>query len=215
MIPPDNVYGTGHLAEVLRAELALHNVHFGALGFVAQDVTEHSEQQLRKVEGCFTQAGIHHPYVVVLSQVPPGWTRKMANGRAGVFYQVDTIIVKWAVPRMLRPEQFIVGCAYPDVALPVPYQEYLARHDCPVLQMSYESAEMAKCAINYMLAAQLRVVRDLADACERRNANYEDVRRAMHNDARIGPQAYLSPPGFPNQHLSRDVKTIKEIIGSE
>lgn len=73
--------------------------------------------------------------------------------------------------------------------------------------MSYESAEMAKCAINYMLAEQVRAARDLSTAALVCGADYEDVRRAMHNDARIGQHAYLRP-GRTNQHLQRDVDTV-------
>lgn len=209
------VYGIGHLADTLRVELDLRGElvtgRFTDLAFVAHDVTDHHDlPQLDEVARCFAQASSAHPYIVVLSQVPPGWMRAAVGDRLGVFYQVDTIIVKQAVARMLRPEQFIIGCADPEVALPLAYQAYLAMHDCPVLQMSYESAEMAKCAINYMLAEQVRVARDLFAACLETGGDYDDVRRAMHNDARIGPYAYLRP-GQTNRHLDRDVETIRRI----
>jgi UDPglucose 6-dehydrogenase len=217
------VYGFGHLADTLRAELDSRAGLAGEgdrfdLAFVAQDVTDHRDAlQLEEVARCFGRAASTHPYVVVLSQVPPGWMREavaLADNRSGVFYQVDTIIVKRAVARMLCPEQFIIGCVNPEAPLPLEYQQYLAAHDCPVLQMSYESAEMAKCGINYMLAEQVRVARDLYAACLKTGADYDDVRRAMHNDARIGPVAYLRP-GQTNRHLDRDVETINDIIGRE
>ena len=208
------VYGEGHLADVLRAELTMHNALRDegscALAFAAQDITDHDDvDQLPAALVAFEKATLHR-YAVVLSQVPPGWMRRAVGARQGVFYQVDTIIVKRAVARMLRPEQFIIGCADPEAPLPLAYQEYLALHDCPVLQMSYESAEVAKCAINYMLSAQVRVAGELSAASAKVGANYEDVRRAMHNDARIGPHAYLRP-GRTNQHLDRDVEALKRL----
>lgn len=216
------VYGEGHLADTLRCELASQpGLRFNdkrggpCLGFVAHDVTDHgSTDQLSAVASCFAEAEQEHECVVVLSQVPPGWTRRAARGLdAHVFYQADTIIVRRAVERMLRPEQFIVGCADPAAPLPLAYQEYLAQHACPVRQMSYESAELAKCAINYMLAQQISAANELAAAAREVGADYADVRNAMAGDARIGPLAYLQP-GQPNQHLSRDVDTVKSITRS-
>lgn len=213
------VYGLGHLADTLRAELEGRDALAGLpgsdlfeLGFVAHDVTDHhNSNQLDLAAGYFARASSKHQFVVVLSQVPPGWMRRIIDGRTGVFYQVDTIIVKQAVARMLRPEQFIIGCADPEAPLPLAYQQYLALHECPVLQMSYESAEVAKMAINYMLAKQVETACDLYAVCEATGADYDHVRIAMHMDARIGGQAYLRP-GKTNRHLDRDVETIKNIL---
>lgn len=211
------VYGEGHLADALRAEIdaqpgmRLIDSANCPLAFVAQDVTEHSADQLEEVARQFRYAMVGHQCVVVLSQVPPGWTRRAANGRADVFYQADTIIVSRAVERMLRPEQFIVGCADLSVPLPLAYQEYLAVHDCPIRQMSYESAEMAKLAINYMLAKQVEAANELAAAAAACGADYADVECAVRGDARIGPHAYLRP-GRTNQHLDRDVVTMCKLL---
>ena len=208
------VYGEGHLADALRAELTMHRVlddEGCELAFAAQDITDHRDpDQLAEALSAFKKASLHR-YAVVLSQVPPGWMRRAVRGCQGIFYQVDTIIVKQAVARMLRPEQFIIGCADPEAPLPFAYQEYLALHDCPVLQMSYESAEVAKCAINYMLAAQVRIACELFAASATAGANYEDVCRAMRNDARIGPRAYLRP-GKLNRHLDRDIEAIAHLL---
>lgn len=210
------IYGSGHLAEVLAAELGSLGVSDGVdLAFVAHDVTSHSDQgQERAVEDAYARASSAHPYVVIVSQVPPGTTRRLSAGRAGVFYQVDTIIVSRAVERMRRPEQFIVGCMDPREPLPIAYQHYLSMHSCPVRQMSYESAELAKCAINYALAKQIEVANCLAAVAVRCGASYPDVEGAMRGDARIGAAAYLQP-GQVNQHLYRDVATILRMMREE
>ena len=212
------VYGDGHLADTLRCTLELKHLslndenNVATLAFVAQDVYDHfNAAQLAEVGRLFARASCNHQFVVVLSQVPPGWTRKIADKRKGVFFQVDTLIVKRAVKRMVCPEQFIVGCADAVDPLPLPYQEYLAAHECPVLQMSYESAELAKCAINYMLAEQVAAANRLAAVATKVGADYADVERALRNDARIGAHAYLRP-GKINQHLRRDVQTVAQLL---
>lgn len=213
------IYGAGHLADALRGEVraqpALAFDLDAPLAFAAQDVTDHGDpaQMLAAFTAVERAAAGDREAVAVLSQVPPGWTRKTAAGREPlIFYQVDTIIVRSAVARMVRPEQIIVGCADPSAPLPITYQAYLALHACPVLQMSYESAELAKCAINYVLTKQIEAANALAAAADLCGASYADVRRALHNDARIGPRAYLEP-GAPNQHLARDVTAIQNLIG--
>lgn len=212
------VYGKGHLADSIRcglyAKLLRDDSAFlgdNILAFVAQDVLDHSDKaQLSAVHDLYEKAYRSHKYVVVVSQVPPGWMR--AHTTSDCFYQVDTIIVCSAVERVVRPAQIIVGCYKPDEPLPLIYQEYLAAHACPVLQMSWESAELAKCAINYFLAAQVRTTNELAKAARRTQADWSDVAKVLAGDARIGPHAYLRP-GNTNQHLDRDVDTINKLIG--
>lgn len=180
--------------------------------FVTCDVEDHAHLGDAKATFDAISYGATAP-VVHVSQVPPGTTRAWAGSRKGVFYQADTIIMDRALARAYAPEQFIIGCVDPAAPLPLAYQEYLMAHDCPILRVSYESAEMAKCAINYMLAKQIEAANELAAACEKVGASYEDVRQALHNDARIGKRAYLRP-GKPNQHLSRDVDTINRLIAA-
>lgn len=206
--------GTSHLAKTLRRAAALRGldvVPSGAdLFFVAEDVLDHSDTSL--VHVLFEQLLLDVSVPIVLvSQVPPGTTRKWAGDQTHrVFYQVDTLRLKDALHRAVYPEQIVIGCADPTIPLPLAYQEYLMAFDCPVLQMSYESAEVAKCGINYVLAKQIEAANHIADAAYVTGADYDDVERVLRNDSRIGPDAYLKP-GQPNQHLNRDVNTIRHL----
>ena len=51
--------------------------------------------------------------MVVLSQVPPGFTRSLSRPLATRCYQVETLIFGRAIERAMHPERFIVGCADP------------------------------------------------------------------------------------------------------
>jgi UDPglucose 6-dehydrogenase len=79
-----------------------------------------------------------------------------------------------------------------------------------VLQTDLESAELAKLAINYFLNAQIETTNTLAAVAAKVGANWSDVAAVLRNDARIGPRAYLMP-GHPNEHLLRDVNTIRKL----
>ena len=107
------------------------------------------------------------PSLVVLSQVPPGFTR--ARQRAGrlLYYQVETLVFGRAVERATQPERFIVGCADPAAPLPAALsRRSSAAFGCPILPMRYESAELAKISINCCLVASVSVANTLAELCE-------------------------------------------------
>ena len=51
--------------------------------------------------------------LVILSQVPPGYTRALPVPAERLYYQVETLVFGRAVERATKPERFIVGCADP------------------------------------------------------------------------------------------------------
>ena len=162
--------------------------------------------------------------LVVLCQVPPGFTRALADRhRAGLaarglnlFYQVETLIFGNAVARALYPERYIIGCADPVVDLPAPYARLLAAFDCPVLQMRYESAELAKISINVCLVASVSAVNTLAELCEATGADWQEIVPALKLDKRIGPHAYLQPGlGIAGGNLERDLATVTGLAAAK
>ena len=157
--------------------------------------------------------------IVVLSQVPPGYTRgKQRDGRI-LYYQVETLIFGRAVERALQPERFIVGCADPAAPLPAAYRSFLEAHGCPILPMRYESAELAKISINCCLIASVTVANTLAELSERIGADWSEIAPALRLDRRIGQHSYLAPGlGIAGGNLERDLATVLRIsqsVGSE
>lgn len=147
--------------------------------------------------------------IVVLSQVPPGFTRnKQRDGRI-LYYQVETLIFGRAVERALYPERYIVGCADPEQPLPAPYSAFLAAHGCPILPMRYESAELTKISINMCLVASVSVANTLAELCEHIGADWTEIAPALKLDRRIGQYSYLVPGlGIAGGNLERDLATV-------
>jgi len=145
--------------------------------------------------------------LIVLCQVPPGFTRGL--GLANLYYQVETLIFGRAVERAIHPERIILGCADPAAPLPAALRDYLAAFACPVLPMRYESAELAKIAINCCLVSSISVANTLAELCEHIGADWGEIVPALKLDRRIGPHAYLSPGlGIAGGNLERDLATI-------
>ena len=77
--------------------------------------------------------------------------------------------------------------------------------------MSYESAELAKIAINLYLAAQVCTTNTLVEVAEKIGANWNDIIPALQTDKRIGKDAYLKPGYGLGKHLTRDLETIIKI----
>ena len=155
--------------------------------------------------------------LIVLSQVPPGFTRKLArrierleDGRSlQIFYQVETLIFGRAVERALHPERFIVGSSDSHESLPKIYSELLSAFACPVLVMRYESAELTKISINMCLVSSVSVANTMAELCEKIGADWTEIIPALKLDKRIGQHAYLSPGlGIAGGNLERDLATV-------
>ncbi len=147
--------------------------------------------------------------VVVLCQVPPGFTRSLKTSSSGMFYQVETLIFGRAMERAEEPERVIVGCKDPSQSLPEPYQVFLNAFNCPILPMRYESAELSKIAINCFLVSSVSTTNTLAEICEKIGADWPEIVPALRLDKRIGEYAYLSPGlGIAGGNLERDLATV-------
>ena len=156
--------------------------------------------------------------LAVMSQVPPGFTRalgeRIRTARPELvfelYYWVETLIFGDAVRRTLEPERFIIGCADPRAELAPALDHGLRGFGCPVLQMRYESAELAKTAINLYLIGSVTYANSLADLCQSIGADWSEIVPALRLDRRIGPAAYLRPGlGIAGGNLERDLVTIQ------
>jgi UDPglucose 6-dehydrogenase len=151
--------------------------------------------------------------MVVLSQVPPGFTRALgAWPRERLYYQVETLVFGQAVERALKPERIIIGCVKPRASLDPRFRSLLDAFGCPILPMRYESAELAKISINCCLVASITVANVLAELCERIGADWAEIAPALRLDRRIGPHAYLAPGlGIGGGNLERDLATVQRL----
>jgi len=160
--------------------------------------------------------------LAVMSQVPAGFTRRLAerirSQRPGLelrlHYWVETLIFGNAVARYLKPERIIIGCAEPGAPLSPELETGLRRFNCPILPMTYESAELTKTAINLYLCAAVTYANTLSDLCERVGADWTEMIPALRLDRRIGPAAYIRPGlGIAGGNLERDMVTLRDLCG--
>jgi UDPglucose 6-dehydrogenase len=161
--------------------------------------------------------------IVLMSQVPPGFTRALGGHIRHVrpelqfklLYLVETLIFGDAVRRALQPARFIVGCAAASTPIPGLFQDRLEKFGCPILPMSYESAELTKVAINLYLVGSVTYTNTLSDLCEAIGADWSEIVPALRLDNRIGEWAYLRPSlGVAGGNLERDLINLRDLCSS-
>lgn len=147
--------------------------------------------------------------LVILCQVPPGFTRSIDFDQERLFYQVETLVFGIALERATKPERYIVGTATGEGPTHPAFVEVLSAFNCPILPMRYESAELAKISINVCLVASVTVANTLAELSEKIGANWREIIPALKLDKRIGQHSYLNPGlGIAGGNLERDLRTI-------
>ncbi len=182
--------------------------------YISRDVptNDAGESDLSAVRKLLQDAERHlrpDAILVVLCQVPPGFTRGLGHSKARLYYQVETLVFGRAIERAMYPERFILGCADPEHPVQAPLRTFLEAFGCPILAMRYESAELAKISINMCLIASVSVANTLAEICEKIGADWSEIVPSLKLDKRIGPHAYLaSGLGLSGGNLERDLATI-------
>jgi UDPglucose 6-dehydrogenase len=114
-----------------------------------------------------------------------------------------------AIEDFQRPDRVVVGVRTPEVgdALRLLYAPFL-RTEHPFLVMSPESAEMTKYVANALLATKISFINEVANLCERMEADIDDVRRGIGHDSRIG-FAFLFPgAGYGGSCFPKDVQAL-------
>ena len=114
-----------------------------------------------------------------------------------------------AIEDFQRPDRVVVGVRTPEVAekLRRLYSSFL-RTERPFLVMSPESAEMTKYVANSLLATKISFINEVANLCERMEANVDDVRRGIGHDSRIGFSFLFPGVGYGGSCFPKDVQAL-------
>ncbi len=152
--------------------------------------------------------------VVVKSTVPVGTNAKMharliqRTGReCDVASNPEFLKEGAALEDFKKPDRVVVGVRRAEVAevLLELYRPFL-RTENPFLVMSPESAEMTKYVANALLATKISFINEVANLCERTQADINEVRRGIGHDQRIG-FAFLFPGvGYGGSCFPKDVR---------
>lgn len=158
----------------------------------------------------------HDAIVVTKSTVPVGTNAKLydrlnlSTGRTcRVASNPEFLKEGAAIDDFMKPDRVVVGVRTEEdgQVLHKLYEPFL-RTDNPFLVMSPESAELTKYVANALLATKISFINQMANVCEKFDADINDVRRGIGHDSRIG-FAFLFPGvGYGGSCFPKDVRAL-------
>ena len=114
-----------------------------------------------------------------------------------------------AIADFKRPDRIVIGLddqRARDVMTEIYRPLYLNR--APILFTQRRTAEMIKYAANAFLAMKITFINELADLCERADANIQDVARGIGLDNRIGSKFLHAGPGYGGSCFPKDTLAL-------
>ena len=157
--------------------------------------------------------------VICKSTVPVGTNRKV---REWIQQKTDTPFYSASNPEFLKegaaiddftkPDRVVVGVDDEEAADIVQelYKPFL-RTEKPFISMGIESAEMVKYAANCMLATKISFINEIANICEKVNADINEVRKGIGHDARIGFSFLFPGVGYGGSCFPKDVRALASV----
>ena len=154
--------------------------------------------------------------VVDKSTVPVGTADKVRQAIAAnatvefdVVSNPEFLREGFAVEDFLKPDRIVVGCSGKrgQELMEELYKPYV-RQGNPILIMDERSAELTKYAANSFLATKITFMNEVANFCEKVDANVDKVRLGMGTDPRIGARFLFSGIGYGGSCFPKDVKAL-------
>jgi len=114
-----------------------------------------------------------------------------------------------AIEDFMRPDRVVVGTESED-ARRVMRELYrpLYLNETPILFTRRESAELIKYASNAFLATKISFINEIADLCERVDADVQDVAKGVGLDGRIGRKFLHAGPGYGGSCFPKDTLAL-------
>ncbi len=114
-----------------------------------------------------------------------------------------------AVKDFLEPSRIVIG-ADDEKVIDIMRELYqpFTRREGRFFAMDPKTAEIVKYASNCFLAAKISVNNELANICSKAGADFDNVRKAMGADPRIGEPFMYAGPGFGGSCFPKDVKAL-------
>jgi len=114
-----------------------------------------------------------------------------------------------AIEDFMRPNRVVCG-ADSDAAQDVLRELYrpLYLNETPVLFTSRETAEVIKYAANAFLATKISFINEMADLCEKVDADVQEVAKGIGLDTRIGSKFLHAGPGYGGSCFPKDTRAL-------
>jgi UDPglucose 6-dehydrogenase len=153
-------------------------------------------------------------YVIITSQVYPGFTEKLLeqtnlNKNIEIIYMVDTLKMGEAIKNFLFPKQLIFGCEEKNILL---LKKLFNKFKVRKFFLKIIEAELVKISINMYLFFSVSFANIIDEVAKINKIDYSKIIDCLRNDPRIGKKAYINPSlGFAGGHLERDYFYLKKV----
>jgi len=154
--------------------------------------------------------------IVDKSTVPVGTAEKVYaavaknyNGEFDVVSNPEFLREGVAVDDFMKPDRVVIGTSS-ERAKKVMEELYnpFVRQGNPIIFMDERSAELTKYAANSFLATKITFMNEIAQLCERLEADVDMVRRGLGSDERIGKRFLFPGIGYGGSCFPKDVQAM-------
>ncbi|MFN3839607.1 MAG: UDP-glucose dehydrogenase family protein [Cyclobacteriaceae bacterium] len=116
-----------------------------------------------------------------------------------------------AVEDFMKPERVVIGTRS-ERAKKIMEQLYapFTRQGNPLIFMDERSSELTKYAANAFLATKITFMNEIANLCERLDADVDLVRKGMGSDSRIGKRFLFAGIGYGGSCFPKDVQALEK-----
>jgi UDPglucose 6-dehydrogenase len=222
-------------------ELVMHNVDRGRLSFtydVEQAIAEadiifiavntpmgaNGAANMHDLESVIQMIiKVHHKYQIIVtkSTVPIGTGAKikqllldsgLKRDDFDIVSNPEFLREGSAVQDFLKPDRIVIGTdSRSALEIMCSIYDSLLKNNVPYIFTNIVSAEMIKYATNAFLATKISLINEIANLCDKTNADVKTVAYAMGLDHRISPQ-FLNPgPGFGGSCFLKDAQALLSI----
>ena len=171
--------------------------------------------------------------IVVKSTVPVG-----TNAEIRTFLESRATNAVFAVasnPEFLRqgralrdalfPDRIVLGASQPwalemlrqlyaplrHAPVPETLEQFRPENPIPILEISPESAELAKYAANAFLAMKISFINEIANVCAGTGADVNEIRAVLEKDKRIGGDFLRAGLGYGGSCFPKDTRALSQI----
>lgn len=150
--------------------------------------------------------------IVIKSTVVPGTTRRYAALYPEVPFAMNPEFLTEAnyLEDFIHPDRIVIGTDNDWVAQRIIDLYRTCFPSATIIRMSSVAAEIVKYQANVMLASKVVLANIFHDICQAENVNYEDVKKAVALDRRIGPSHMdiTTERGFGGKCFPKDLGAI-------
>lgn len=158
--------------------------------------------------------------IVTKSTVPVGTNRRIKElvkaERPDLLFHVasnpEFLREGAAIADFMRPDRVVIGCES-DFVKELMSRLYRPLYliETPIVFTNLETSELGKYASNAFLATKITFMNEMANMCEKWDADIHDIAKIMGLDGRIGKKFLHPSPGFGGSCFPKDLRALLSI----